>query len=228
MIQGTRITVNLPRCPIRRRYKIDIIEDCKDGFLRLAESYAWLNPHLTLRLSGTVRCRIDIKASNPAGGSGCRHGRHQRTGTIRVASAATWRRTSPIANITVREFVSEFRGMTGTAKQKLVLAETGASHVSLHNFFGLQKANTDNIAKLLAVAKKHSKPVQPAELGIIGKEHFYRLMEAAGGDPKTFTYNRSLGETSGVPRVIEFAFGIHREGLSRRRLADQAEKSSRA
>ena len=98
-------------------------------------------------------------------------------------------------NITVREFISEFRGMSATAKQKVVLAETGASHVSLHSFFGLHKANTGNIAKLLASLKKHSKPVQPAELGMIGKEHFYRLMEAAGGDPKTFTYNRNFGET---------------------------------
>ena len=58
------------------------------------------------------------------------------------------------------------------------MAETGASHVSLHNFFGLHKANTDNIAKLLASLKKHSKPVRPAELGIIGKDHLYYLMEA--------------------------------------------------
>ena len=117
-------------------------------------------------------------------------------------------------SITVREFVSEFRGMTGTAKQKLVLAETGASHVSLHNFFGLHKANTGNIARLLTSLKNHTKLVPPAELGIIGKEHVYRLMEAAGGDPKIFTYNRTFGETDGVPRVVEFAFGIHREGLT--------------
>ena len=108
-----------------------------------------------------------------------------------------------------------------------MLAETGASHVSLHNFFGLHKANTDNIAKLLAALKRHTKPVRPAELGIIGKEHFYRLMEAAGGDPKTFTYKRSLGETSGVPRVIEFAFGIHRDGLTAGR-GPQPRKSSPA
>jgi len=74
--------------------------------------------------------------------------------------------------------------------------------------------NTGNVARLLASLKKHTKPVPPAELGIIGKEHFYRLMEAAGGDPKTFTYSRSLGETGRVPRVIEFAFGIHRDGLT--------------
>jgi hypothetical protein len=56
--------------------------------------------------------------------------------------------------------------------------------------------------------------VRPAELGIIGKKHFYRLMEAAGGDPKTFTYNRTQGETGSIPRVVEFAFGVHRAGLS--------------
>jgi hypothetical protein len=117
-------------------------------------------------------------------------------------------------NITVREFISEFRGMSGTAKQKAVLVETGASHVSLHNFFGLAKANSANIAKLLAALRQSTKPVRPAELGIIGKAHFYRLIESAGGDPKTFTYNRTFGETGGIPRVVEFAFGIHREGLS--------------
>ena len=83
-------------------------------------------------------------------------------------------------NITVREFISEFRGMSSTAKQKVVLAETGASHVSLHNFFGRHKANTDNIAKLLASLQKHTKPVRPAELGMIGKEHFYRRHGGGG------------------------------------------------
>jgi hypothetical protein len=103
--------------------------------------------------------------------------------------------------------------MSATRKQKEVLAETGASHVSLHDYFGRKKANTDNIAQLLAALKRHTKPVRPADLGVIGKEHFYLLMDAAGCDPKTFTYKRTFGETRGVPRVIEFAFGIHRAGL---------------
>jgi hypothetical protein len=116
-------------------------------------------------------------------------------------------------DITVREFISELCGMTSTAKQKRILLETGASHVSLHNFFGRHKVNNDNIAKLLAALQKHSKPVRPAHLGVIGKEHFFHLMEASGGNPKTFTYKRTFGETNGVPRVVEFAFGIHRDGL---------------
>jgi hypothetical protein len=80
--------------------------------------------------------------------------------------------------------------MTGTAKQKAVLAETNSSHTTLRKYFGVTKANTENIAKLLASIKAHTKPVKPAALGIIGQYHFYRRMEAAGGDPRTFTYRQ--------------------------------------
>jgi hypothetical protein len=214
IVQGTKITVEFPMCWYDCS-DIDLLEWCKNEFLRLAEAYVWLNPHLTLRLSWNGELKINTKASNPTfdkwspSWPTCAHwydnGRFRRYMAAHIANRGS---------ITVREFISEFRGMTGTAKQKAVLAETGASHVSLHNFFGLHKANTGNIARLLASLKKHTKPVPPAELGIIGKEHVYRLMEAAGGDPKTFTYNRTFGETDGVPRVVEFAFGIHREGLT--------------
>jgi DNA topoisomerase VI subunit B len=213
VVQGTRITVNLP--PFNNGYvEGDIIEDSKEEFLQLAESYAWLNPHLSLKVLWNGEQRINIKASNqawskwlpswPTSAHWYNQSHFRRYMAAHIANRG---------NITVREFISEFRGMTGTAKQKKVLAETGASYVSLHNFFGLHKANTGNIAKLLASIRKHTKPVRPTELGIIGKDHLYRMMEQAGGDPRTFTYNRSFGETGGVPRVTEFAFGIHGEGL---------------
>jgi DNA topoisomerase VI subunit B len=210
VVNGTRIRVQLPNYD---RY--DLLENAKDRFLKLAESYAWINPHLTLRVTWNGEKVIDIKASDPK----------WRKWLPTWPTSPHWYDSSHFRrymaahianrdNITVREFISEFRGMTGTAKQKLVLAETGASHVSLHEYFGRHKVNAANIAKLLASIQKHTAPVKPADLGIIGKEHFYRLIEAAGGDPKTFTYNRTLGETNGVPRVIEFAFGIHRDGLT--------------
>jgi hypothetical protein len=204
--RGTRITVTLP---------IYIVEYCKNRLLQLAESYSWLNPHLSLHVSWNGERNLDIKASSPTWSKWLpswptsAHWYDQSRFRRYMAAHIAHRH-----GITVREFVSEFRGLTGTVKQKEVLAETGASHVSLHRYFGIQKANRKNIATLLASVKKHSKPVPPAELGIIGEEHLYRLMEAAGGDPKTFTYNRRLGETAGIPRVIEFAFGVHRDGLS--------------
>jgi DNA topoisomerase VI subunit B len=210
---GTRIKVQIPPCHDYGRG--DILGNAKGRFLQLAESYAWLNPHLTLCISWRGSRVIDVKASNPAwwkwlptwptSAHWYDKSRFRRYMAAHIANRES---------ITVREFISEFRGMTGTAKQKLVLAETGASHVSLHNYFGLHKANTDNISKLLTSLKRHTKPVKPAELGIIGKVHLYRMMELGGGDPKTFTYKRTIGETNGVPRVIEFAFGIHGEGLT--------------
>jgi DNA topoisomerase VI subunit B len=214
VVKGTRIKIQLPRCR-DSDFSYDLLDDAKRDFLRLAESYAWLNPHLTLRVSWNGERVIDIKASNsewqkwlptwPTSAHWYDKSRFRRYMAAHIAHRDS---------ITVREFVSEFRGMTGTAKQKLVLAETGASHVSLHSFFGLHKANTANIAKLLASIQKHTTPVKASDLGIIGKDHLYRMMELAGGDPTTFTYNRKIGETNGVPRVIEFAFGIHRDGLS--------------
>jgi hypothetical protein len=213
LLHATRITVELPALH-DDEYEVDLLESCKTRFLQLAESYTWLNPHLSLRVLWNGERRIDVKALNPAwqkwqpswptSAHWYDQSRFRRYMAAHIAHRGT---------ITVREFISEFRGLTGTAKQKAVLAETGASHVTLHQFFGLQKANASNIAKLLTALIRHSKPVPPTELGTIGKEHFFHLMEDAGGDPKTFTYNRSLGETGGIPRVVEFAFGIHREGL---------------
>jgi DNA topoisomerase VI subunit B len=210
VVTGTRVTVQFPNYD---RY--DLLESARERFLQLAESYAWLNPHLTLRVSWNGESKINIKASNPTWNkwlpSWPTSAHWYDPGRFRRYMAA---HIGHRDSTTVREFLSELRGMTGTAKQKLVLAETGASHVSLHDYFGRHKVNAANIAKLLASIQQHTAPVKPADLGIVGKEHFYGMMEIAGGDPKTFTYNRSLGETNGVPRVIEFAFGIHRDGLT--------------
>jgi hypothetical protein len=214
VVDGTRVTVELPAFQ-HKGTEYDRFEYGKEQFLSLAAAYGWLNPHLGLRVRWHGEVRVDVKASNPTwtkwlpswptSAHWYDRSRFQRYLAAHIAHRG---------NTTVREFISELRGLSGTAKQKAVLAETGCSHTLLHDFFGRHKANGDNIAKLLAAAQKYSKPVRPAQLGIIGKEHFYRLMETSGGDPKTFTYNRSFGETNAVPRVVEFAFGIHRDGLT--------------
>jgi Histidine kinase-, DNA gyrase B-, and HSP90-like ATPase len=213
VVRGTKITVELPIFQ-EGAYKWDIVDGNEGRFLALAEAYTWLNPHLSLRVCWNGEVKIDVSASNPAWAK-CLpswptsphwydKSRFRRYMVAHISHQG---------NITVREFISEFRGLSSTAKQKVVLEEIGASHVSLHDFFGRHRANRNNIATLLAVLKKHSKPVPAGQLGVIGKSHLYRLMEAAGGDPKTFSYKRSDGVTAGVPRVLEFAFGIHRDGL---------------
>jgi hypothetical protein len=217
VVRGTRITIELPaaRDYGRSDRGVDVVEFCKYDFLQLAAAYAWLNPHLTITVSWNGEQLMDIKATNPAWAkwlpSWPTSAHWYDSGRFRRYMAA---HIAHRGDITVREFISEFRGMSATAKQKDVLAEIGASHVSLHRFFGANKVNTGNIARLLASLKRHSKPVPPAQLGVIGRDHFFRRMEAAGGDPSTFTYEQRLGETGGVPRVVEYAFGLHRAAFA--------------
>jgi DNA topoisomerase VI subunit B len=217
IVSGTRITVEMPHLQNDRNdgYHAYWIEQRKQRFLGLAESYAWLNPHLTLRVRWNGEVKVDAIASNPTW-SKClpswptsAHWYDKSRFRRYMAAHIAYR-----GNITVREFISEFCGMSGTAKQKAALAEIGASHVSLHEFFGRARVNKDNITKLLAALQRHSKPVPPSHLGVIGRTHFYRHLEASGGDPKTFTYKRTFGETNGIPRVVECAFGVHRDGLT--------------
>src|SRR6266436_3125089 len=119
--RGTRITVNLPTTLVWEGdyHEIDSIEYCKPRFLELAESYTWLNPHLSLKVLWECEVKIDVKASNP-------------TWTKWLPSwptSAHWYDRSRLrrymaahiahsGDVTVREFVREFDGMRGTAKQK--------------------------------------------------------------------------------------------------------------
>jgi hypothetical protein len=115
----------------------------------------------------------------------------------------------------VREFIAEFRGLSGTAVQRKVLEEVGCSHKSLAQFFGVEQVNRAGIAKLLASMRKHSRPVAAKHLGIIGAEHLKQRFLAAGGNADTFKYEQRKGLTSeGIPYVIEVAFGLHESGLT--------------
>ena len=119
---------------------------------------------------------------------------------------------------TVREFIAEFRGLSGTAVQRKVLEEVGCSHQSLASFFGAEKVNRVGIAKLLASMRKHTKPVAAKHLGVIGEDHLQLRFLAAGGNAETFKYQQRTGTTSeGIPYIVEFAFGLHQSGLTQRR-----------
>ena len=200
---GTRITVALPpECRLFYRYEGEMLE--------LIESYGWLNPHLSLRLICNGEVRLDFTATNPA----WRKWLPSWLTSAHWYDASRFRRYAAAhiahnSKITVREFVAEFDGMSSTIKQKAVLAETNSSHMRLHKYFGVRKPNTENLAKLLAAIKARTKPVKPQDIGVIGRDHLFARIAAAGGEPKTFRYMRQPGETNGAPRVIEIAFGVH-------------------
>ena len=199
---------------------MQLLEWAEPRFKQLAESYVWFNPHLTLRgiwngvefvnVSATNSNWEKWRPRNPTSPHWYDETRLQRYLAAHVARDRDLGR-----HRTVREFISEFRGLSGTAIQRKILAEVGCSHMSLAQFFGRDQVNRAGIVKLLTAMQRHSKLVAPKHLGVIGAEHFKQRFLAAGGNADTFKYQRRMGMTDeGIPYVVEFAFGLHQHGLT--------------
>jgi DNA topoisomerase VI subunit B len=216
---GTRTTVKWPVCACSK------LVAAKAQFLQMAEDYGWLNPHLSLSLTWDGERCVDFKASDPAWAKWrpcdptSPHWYNEARLRRLMGAYIARDQDHGHAPRTVRKFISEFRGLSGSAKQKAVLEEVGAARMSLPEFFGNgDHVNHDRIAKLLAAMRKHSRPVKPADLGLIGKDHLAAKFEATGVHLKSFKYKRALGESDDVPDVIESAFGWCPEGKNERRI----------
>ena len=119
---------------------------------------------------------------------------------------------------TVRAFVSEFRGLTSTIKQKEIT--TKYSGMYLQDMVKDDDIDPAFVKKLLADMKAASKPAKPSQLGIIGKEHLTQWMIMIGGAAeKSIKYQRTMGtDESGMPYVIEVGFGVQEEKEKSRRI----------
>jgi DNA topoisomerase VI subunit B len=202
--KGTKITVYWPVS------SCSILTNAESRFLQVAADFGWFNPHLKLTVTWNDKCRVDYKASDKAWAKW----RPQNPTSPHWYDAARLRRLMA-AYIsrdedqgreprTVREFIAEFRGLSSTIKQKLVLEQLGAARLSLPEFFG--DGESGNIADLLAAMGQQSNAVKPKDLGVIGKDHLAARFEAIGADLDTFQYRRLFGETDGIPYVVEAAF----------------------
>jgi DNA topoisomerase VI subunit B len=210
---GTKITVKWPP-------KAALFSWAEHNFKQLAESYTWFNPHLTLIGFWANEQFINVQATkpnwekwqprNPTSPHWYDATRLQRYLAAHVARDRDLGRHG-----TVRGFIAEFRGLSGTAVQRKILEEVGCSHQSLAQFFGIEKVNRKGIAALLASMRKHSKPVAPKHLGLIGTEHFKERFLLAGGNADTFKYQQRKGMTDdGIPYIVEFTFGLHQHALT--------------
>jgi hypothetical protein len=213
---GTRITVRWPKT--ETYCGETLLTECRDEIEELAEAYIWFNPHLTLRGTWSGKEFINVTATNPQWDKWRPRNPtsaywYDETRLQRYLAAHVARDRDLKRQRTVREFISEFRGLSGSAVQRKVLEEVGCSHVSLATFFGVEKVNRSGIAKLLASMRKHTRPVAPKYLGIIGEDHFKARFLAAGGNAETFRYEQRKGFDEDIPYVVEFAFGLHQSGL---------------
>jgi hypothetical protein len=106
----------------------------------------------------------------------------------------------------VSEFIAKFRGMTRSSARSAILKRIGVARMTLAKLFD-EGNNQTGVASLLT-ALQDTKPVKPMNLGIIGRQHMESRCINAGAETTEydFFYIKSLGETDGLPWVIEIAF----------------------
>ena len=203
---GTEILVRWPDCAC------SILTDAEARFLQIADDFAWLNPSLSLEVSwfgqrsAVAATRAEWpkwKPSDPTSPHWYDLERFQRLIAAYVAHDADNGRIR-----TVREFVWEFRGLSGSAKGKAVLGAAGLSREPLSRLVVDGRIDPIISGKLLEAMQENSKPVKPALLGTIGREHFEARFAAAGCEMESFDYRKIADyDDDGIPFVIETAFG---------------------
>jgi DNA topoisomerase VI subunit B len=97
-----------------------------------------------------------------------------------------------------------------------VLAATGLQRAPLARLWDGRTIDRSIVASLLDAMIAHTRPVRPDALGIIGKDHLQRRLEAAGFEMATFQYKQVRSTTTGLPWVVEAAFAWCPDLTSRR------------
>ena len=180
-------------------------------FLQIATQYAWLNPHLSITVDWPGECTT-IEPTDAAWRKWLPSdptSAHWYTGQHleRLIAGYISNDAGTGRERTVREFVSEFRGLSSTAKQKTVLGATELARAPLSRLVNGNGLDRDMIAALLVSMQEHSKPVKPLMLGVIGKDNFRQRFEEAGCEMDSFQYRKVADTTDGVPWIVETAFG---------------------
>lgn len=174
----------------------------------LVIDYAAYNPHGTFRIGDDV-----LEASDPHwkkwGPTDPTSPHWYTTATLRTLIAGYLSREQGGGESrTVREFISEFRGLSRPDKQKELPEKFKDFY--LRDFVKDKDINLELVKELLEIMKRLSAPPKPAVLGIIGKEHLKNwLIDYEGITAESFNYVKTIGFENGLPHVLEVGFGIH-------------------
>jgi hypothetical protein len=199
----------------------------RDRFCGLVHGFAVFNPHATIRLDyfgqqttwkATDRKWDKWKPCKPTSP----HWYEQRH-LERLIGAYVSHDRDVQKDRLVSDFIAEFDGLTGSAKRTKVLTDTGLKRANLSELVVGDRFDAERITKLLASMRRHTRPVKPCRLGIIGEAHFKARLLEMGVKPASFRYCRKLSEGkskklqggapdekasfSEVPWVLESAFG---------------------
>ena len=135
------------------------LEEAKEQFLQIAEDYTWINPHLSLDVDWTAAeedpNELHFESIEP----------EWRKWLPSDPTSAHWYDTDRLERLagayvakdqdrqemrTVRDFISEFRGMSGSAKQKAVMDATDMSRKPLSDLFPDSNADRNAFDNLLS------------------------------------------------------------------------------
>ena len=119
---------------------------------------------------------------------------------------------------TVRELVAGFRGLSGTAKQKAVLADLGMARTSLEDLVVDHRLDRDRLDRLLKAMQAESRAVKAAALGVIGRDHLLARLPLTDLGRESFAYRKRVDDDPGNPRVAETAFAFDDDALAGRLL----------
>lgn len=201
-----------------------VLSRCKDRFLQFADDYCWLNPHLTMRLCwgdfdfespATNPAWSKWKPSDPTDPNWYSVEDFSRLIAAAVCHADQRGDDSP----TVREFVSEFRGLSGSSKQKKTCEEAGLLRSRLAELIVDGAVDEHAAGRLLLMMQLNARQVKARQLGVIGEEHLKACCLAAGGRESTFEYRKILHDVDGEkPLVVETCFAYCPDELQSRRI----------
>lgn len=188
---GTLVRVSWPDLP-----------GLQERFVSLLYTYAALNPHTSFsgfldlpRTADTWRKWLPTDKTSPWWYTPDR---------LRDLVAAHLRKDT---GMTIREFVGEFAGLSGSGKQKEVLLQAGL-HGHLRDLVQDGDVALEKVERLLEAMRHHAKPVKAGALGIIGEQHIrLHLVTLEGVSAESFRYKQVVGQAGDLPFVIEAAFG---------------------
>jgi DNA topoisomerase VI subunit B len=189
------------------------------GFLqKLLFEYSLFNPHLTLKLlnrDGKVTtwqaANRDWKKWWPTDPTSAYWYSLEQFEELIASYVAAERDGGRVH--TVREFITEFRGLQGTAKQKQVTVQAGLERSYLHDLVQDGAFDQRALKRLLDAIKLASSPVRPQLLGILGKDYLEQKLYPKGTADHSFRYHRVIGTADGLPYVVEAAFRRIPSGL---------------
>jgi hypothetical protein len=165
------------------------------GFLQeLVFDYSLFNPHASFRLDDGEFEALELERTAndwtkwlPSDPTSAHWYNAERLENL-IGSFIAAERTGGRAR-TVREFVSEFRGLSGSAKQKQVMREGGTERAYLHDLgTGGGSLNRSALERLLAAMQEFSSPVKPDGLGVLGEQHFRQRLLVEGDPDARFRY----------------------------------------